>query len=93
MLKIDAYSHILPPKYLEALHKKTSADPSIGLSGEFYQPALHDLETRFRIMDRYEGYIQILTMAIPPLEDVASPEVATELAKIANDELAALVMK
>jgi predicted TIM-barrel fold metal-dependent hydrolase len=93
MLKIDVFNHILPPKYMEALLKESSAksvDEQVGLNK---RQALHDLEARFRIMDRYEGYIQILDIAIPPVEDVASPEVAADLAKIANDEMAELVMK
>ena len=93
MLKIDVYPHILPPKYMEALYKKSSAQPYVGRFGLSQWPAMHDMEARFRIMDRYESYVQILNIAQPPVEDVASPKVAAELAKIANDEMAKLVMK
>jgi hypothetical protein len=89
MLKIDAYAHILPQKYLEALYKKSSAKRDFGELVS-RRAGLHDLETRFRIFDRHEGYRQILTISEPPVEDVASPEVAAELARIANDEMAEL---
>ena len=92
MLKIDAYAHILPQKYLEALYKKSSAKRDFGELVS-RRAGLHDLETRFRIFDRHEGYRQILTIAEPPVEDVANPKVATELAKIANDEMAELVSR
>jgi len=56
-------------------------------------PSLTDLEVRFRIIDKYEGLLQVITTGAPPVEDVAKPEDAVELAKIANDEMAELVVK
>ncbi len=56
-------------------------------------PVLVDVEQRFRIMDRYEGYVQVLTLANPPLEVVGGPGVSPDLARLANDEMAALVEK
>ncbi|MBI4444849.1 MAG: amidohydrolase [Acidobacteria bacterium] len=56
-------------------------------------PALVDLELRFRIMDAFEEYSQVLTIASPPLELLARPKDAGELARVANDELAELVAK
>ena len=91
MLKVDVFSHIMPPRYFEALYKKTSF-PSRKLLLTPW-PAMHDVKARLRIMDRYEGYVQILNINMPPLDDVASPEVAAELAQLANDEMAELVMK
>jgi len=93
MFKIDVYPHIMPPKYREALYNKSGVEPRVGRFGLSIWPAMHDVEARLRIMDRYEGYVQILNITEPPLEDVASPEVAAELARIANDEMAELVMK
>ncbi len=92
MQKIDVFAHIAPAKYSEALYKNNPARrPAGGL--EPRRPGTRDLDMRFRIMDRHEGYVQILNIAGPPLEDVASPKVAAELAKIANDEMAELVNK
>jgi predicted TIM-barrel fold metal-dependent hydrolase len=93
MLKIDIYPHVMPAKYMEALYKKSSAKPRMGRFGLSMWPAMYDMEARFRIMDRYEGYVQILNISIPPVEDVANPEVAADLAKMANDEMAELIMK
>ncbi len=90
-LKIDAYSHISPPKYTEALRKDYP---------EFYRqllgkvPPLFDLDERFRIMDMYEPLVQVLTVGpVPPLEAFANPEKSVDLAKMANDEMAELVLK
>jgi aminocarboxymuconate-semialdehyde decarboxylase len=92
IMKIDAYSHIVPPKYKEALYKKA---PSIPYVDKFVQafPALTDLDIRFRTMDKYEGLVQVLTLSGAPLEDIVNPKDAVELARIANDELAELVAK
>jgi aminocarboxymuconate-semialdehyde decarboxylase len=56
-------------------------------------PVLTDLDLRFRIMDRYEGYVQVLTLANPPIEVAGSPDVSPELAQLANDGMAEIVAK
>ncbi|MBI3634769.1 MAG: amidohydrolase [Candidatus Rokubacteria bacterium] len=56
-------------------------------------PVLVDLDQRLRIMDRYEGYRQVLTLANPPIEVIAGPEQGPELARLANDEMAAIVAR
>ena len=92
-MKIDAYCHILPVKYAEALYAKRPASSFYGRKSLDDYPALTDLDTRFRIMDKYEGLVQVLSLANPLVEDVAGPKDAVELAKLANDELAELVFK
>jgi predicted TIM-barrel fold metal-dependent hydrolase len=89
-LKIDAYSHIVPPKYKELLQKLV---PDQFNSKIAYCPTLYDLEHRFRIMDKYEPLRQIITLAWPPVEEVAGPDKAAEMARLANDDMAELVAK
>ena len=89
--KIDIFTHILPLKYKEALYKK--ANHSYYLEANDATPTLWSLDDRFRVMDKYEGLAQVLTLASPPLEDVANPGDAAELAKIANDEMAELLVR
>src|SRR5205807_5423202 len=48
-------------------------------------------DKRFEIMDRHEGYAQVLTLAAPPLENVAAPDLSPDLARLANDEMVKLV--
>ncbi|MFC1893180.1 amidohydrolase family protein [Chloroflexota bacterium] len=91
MAKIDIFPHILTPKYIEAISKKGSGPFLKGTMGSFH--ALSDLDTRFRIMDKYEGLVQVLTLGAPPVEEVATPRDAPEIARIANDEMAELVIK
>ena len=93
-IKIDAFSHITPAKYLEALRKASSkvGARKVAPTQPLSQP-LYDLEYRFRIMDKYDGLVQVLTLGFPAIEDVTDSEKAVGLAKLANDEMAELVLK
>jgi predicted TIM-barrel fold metal-dependent hydrolase len=89
-LKIDAYAHIVPPKYGEALHKVA---PQMYEQQVLFCPPLYDLERRFQIMDRYEPLRQVLTLGRIPVEHVAGPKKAAELARMADEEMAELIVK
>jgi uncharacterized protein len=93
--KIDAFAHILPPSYgerLEALTAGQVSDRIIGYRPWIREdPALLDLDARWRTIDQFGDYRQILTLAVPPLEELGEPAVALDLARAANDELAGLV--
>ena len=85
-MKIDMYTHIRTPKYSDAISKYTFQEMApIG--------DLWDLEQRFRIMDMFDDYVQVLTFSLPPVEAIAGPKDAVKLAQLGNDELAELVNK
>lgn len=91
-MKIDIFPHILPLKYKEALYE--AAPPDFYLQNVVDSlPTLFNLDHRFRIMDKFEGLMQVLTLSSPPVEQIANPEKAMDLAKLANDEMAELVLK
>ncbi len=56
-------------------------------------PALVDLELRFHIMDRFVDYVQVISLAAPPIEAYGEPQQTPELACLANDGMAELVSK
>src|SRR6266704_2002894 len=94
--KIDAFAHILPPSYARRLEPIMSGDAvSERILG--YQPwiredpALIDLDARWRVMDAFGDYVQVLTLAVPPPAELGGPALARDLARAANDELAELV--
>ena len=89
-LKIDAYAHIVPPKYLEAIRKIA---PQMVDTQIMFCPPLYDLDERFRIMDRYEPIRQVLTLGRIPVEHLTGPKKAADLAKMADEEMAELVNK
>jgi uncharacterized protein len=95
-MKIDAFSHIIPVRYLERL-ERLFGDGALSNRVLGYEPwiredpALTDLDSRWRVMDPFPGYVQVLTLAVPPVDELGDPAVTTELARLANDEMAGLV--
>ena len=89
--KIDVYPHFNPPRYWERVSKlapRFAALPNI-----VTRPSLFDPDARFRLMDRYDGYVQVLTIGPPVLDDVAKAQDAVDLARLANDSLAEMVAR
>ena len=91
-MKVDIFTHILPKKYIAALEKKAPpgfymAEAIGGIS------TLTDLDVRFRIIDKYDDMMQVLTLGAPAVEQICGPEDAAELAKVGNDEMAELLVK
>ena len=89
---IDIYTHIFPAAAYEYMQRLAPDLKDIGkriASLTF----LHDLDGRFREMDAYGDYRQIISMPNPPIEDITTPEQGIEMARAANDAMAALVQK
>lgn len=99
MRRIDAFAHILPRRYLDRLDRHLeSAIPNTQLKyyreGVFhFDPAIYDLEARWRQLEPFGDYAQVLVLAVPPIEEIGPPAIAAEFARLANDEMAALVAK
>jgi predicted TIM-barrel fold metal-dependent hydrolase len=85
LLKIDAFTHVAPKKYVDSLQK-------IFPNTVINQP-LWDLDQRFRMMDQLGEIRQILTLVTPPIDAVQDPANAADLASIANDGIAEIVLK
>ena len=73
-MMIDVFAHIAPQKYVEAIGKSA---PELLLAGRLAKgyPTLVDLDVRFKIMDRYESLVQVLSLGPPAVvvEKVPSP--------------------
>jgi uncharacterized protein len=92
MRKIDIFNHIYPAGYYERLMKIAPDYKDIGKRMRGI-PMLADLDVRFRVMDRFEEYEQVLSLPTPPIEVFASPADAIDLAQAANDGMADLVRR
>jgi predicted TIM-barrel fold metal-dependent hydrolase len=92
MRKIDVFTHIYPAGFFAKLMTFASDFKDTGKRSRGV-PMLVDLDERFRVMDRFEGYQQILSLPTPPLEVMAGPAQALELARSANDGMAELVAR
>jgi hypothetical protein len=69
-MKIDVFAHILPPGYVNAWGKK---NPQMLKAVELRSRATCDLNVRLKLMERYPGILQVLTIANPPLDVFVSP--------------------
>jgi len=92
-MKIDIFAHVLPKKCLDALEKKKLPGRASVLDDVKAVYTLYDMESRFRIMDKFRDLVQVISLSLPPIESVVGPEDAVEIAKMANDEMAELVIK
>jgi aminocarboxymuconate-semialdehyde decarboxylase len=90
MRKVDAFTHIWPAPFYEALKEITGPMSDITRRSEA-QRMMIDLDERFRIMDAHEGYCQILSLGSPPFELVAKGADAVKLSRIGTDSQADLV--
>jgi predicted TIM-barrel fold metal-dependent hydrolase len=88
--RIDAWTHIFPQAYFARLQTMASAAGPLRRWLEL--KPLYDLDHRFRLMDGFAGYRQLLTPSMPPIEDLADGALAVDLMRLMNDGLAELVL-
>ena len=72
MRKIDVFTHISPPGYSEGVERLAGNLKDIGKRSRGV-PMLHDLDIRFRVMDMFPEYQQVLSLPTPPIELFAQP--------------------
>ncbi|NKB20738.1 MAG: amidohydrolase family protein [Alphaproteobacteria bacterium] len=84
---IDIYTHIFPGTFFEQMSKAAPRLENIGKRMQAVVP-VHNLEERFRQMDAYGDYKQLISLPNPPLEDIMDAETGTHLARVANDAMA-----
>jgi predicted TIM-barrel fold metal-dependent hydrolase len=92
-VKIDAFPHILPRPYLDRAKSGVSGPLARVLDQFESLTALHDLDARFRVMDEFGDYLQVLTLAQPPLDLLGDAARAADLARCANDCMAELCQR
>ncbi|MGH9658858.1 MAG: amidohydrolase family protein [Bryobacteraceae bacterium] len=88
---VDVFNHMFPPRWLE---RYVAVAPDSHMCRRSRNvPLLYDLDARFRLMDQFGDYRQVFSLGSPPIETYATPEVARELARMANDEMAEIVAR
>ena len=91
-MKLDVFNHIFPKKFYERMLKLVPNGKDMPNRVREI-PSIVDLNARFRIMDKFGDYAQIICLPSPPIEVMGPPRVSTGLAKLANDGMAELVRK
>jgi aminocarboxymuconate-semialdehyde decarboxylase len=91
-MKLDIFNHIFPKKFFD---KMVSIAPNATDINKRVRniPCIVDLDERFRIMDMFDDYAQIICLASPPVENFGPPALCTDMARLANDGMAELVSK
>ena len=89
---IDAYTHLAPRSFLSQMNNMSPELLNI-VDRLLSVKELYDLDARFRAMDVVEDYRQIISLPNPSLEECTGPELGSELACIANIEMAELCNK
>ena len=92
-MKIDVFCHLFPPTFYERMVKSSNPQGAYLQRRVANIPVLVDLDLRFRIMDQYPDYRQIVSMASPPMEGFGGPNESPDIARLANDAMAELVAK
>ena len=83
---IDIFNHFMPQAYLDRLAAR--APDHVAVTAFPRLKTLVDVEARLRLLDGFDDLRQVISLANPPLELVAPPAQAAELARVANDALA-----
>ncbi len=90
MQKIDIFCHVTPQAYARKIEEIAGAPKDLGKRTRGVK-LLHDLDARFRLMDQFDDYTQVITIPGPQPGNIAEPDRSPELAKAGNDGLAELV--
>ena len=92
-MKLDIFPHIFPQSFFERM--KALAGENRALAGSIMRwlhiPVLWDLDARLKMMRRFRGYRQVLTLSLPAIEYLAGPEESPALARLANEGMAEIV--
>src|ERR1700686_396892 len=91
-MKIDLFNHFFPPRYARDVIEAGLAGKDMGKRVRNL-PAIADLDARFRVMDEFGEYCQLLSLPAPTIEAMAPPDKSPELARVANDGFAELCRK
>src|SRR3979411_2258668 len=86
---VDIYCHIFPDAFFQEMNRIA---PRLGNIAARLRGVkkLFDLDERFREMDQFGDYREIVSLPNPPIEDLVSGDVGLELARIGNDAMAEL---
>ena len=91
MLKLDIFPHIFPQAFFERMKTIAEKNPALGsqLKRWLHIPVLWDLDKRIKMMKRFPEYKQILTLSLPAIEFLGTPEETPALAGEVIDRMGA----
>src|SRR3972149_7159322 len=84
-MKLDISNHLFPKAYFDRMVALSPQGKDITKRGRGV-PSIVDLDERFRIMDKFDDYAQVICLPAPAIEDFGKN--AAEMAKLGNDGMA-----
>jgi predicted TIM-barrel fold metal-dependent hydrolase len=91
-VKIDVFNHFYPRRFFDDYINVGASFKDMGKRVQNL-PTIVDLDARFRAMDEFGDFCQVLTLPQPPVESLAGPEKTPLMARIVNDGMAELVAR
>src|SRR6516225_7875439 len=88
-MKIDIFNHLFPRRFFDECINTPSGPKDIGKRVR-EAATIVDLDARFRVMDEFGEYCQVISLPMPSIESLAPPDKAPLLAQVANDGMAEL---
>jgi aminocarboxymuconate-semialdehyde decarboxylase len=95
MRYIDAFNHFFPKALWDKMMESEGAAKDIGKRMRGI-PCIYDLDERLKCVDMFRkdnDYSQVISLGMPPLESLGTPEQVEEFARLGNDGMAELVQK
>ena len=89
-MKIDIFNHIFPQTFFDRYIEKGL--PDIGKRVKA-MPTIVNLDARFKVMDEFGEYCQVISLPAPPIEALGGPNDTPDIARLANDGMAELCRK
>jgi aminocarboxymuconate-semialdehyde decarboxylase len=87
-VKIDLFTHFVPSGLADYLLRTELGRVAVPRWQRL--PTLLDLDAHFELMDAFDDYVQIPSIANPPIEAFGPAHRTPEIARVANDALATL---
>ncbi|MEI9813507.1 MAG: amidohydrolase family protein [Acidobacteriota bacterium] len=89
-MKIDIFNHLFPQAFFDKYIE--NGLPDIGKRVKA-MPTIVNLDARFKVMDEFGDYCQVISLPAPTIEALGGPNESPDIAKLANDGMAELCQK
>ena len=83
MRYVDAFNHFFPQRFFDELVETPGGQKDLGKRVRGI-PALYDLDERFRVVESFPDYAQVLSLGMPAIDRLWEPDRAAEMARIGD---------
>jgi predicted TIM-barrel fold metal-dependent hydrolase len=91
-MKLDIFNHIFPKSFYDKMMEVAPNHKDMGKRVRNI-PSIVDLDVRFKMMDEFGDYAQVICLPNPPIEALGDPATCAEMARVGNDGMADYVAK